>query len=86
MKRVLIVGLLAAVVAVSVGCESAQTREWTVKAAIVETGIVAHSEFWAEGVEAMTPAQIEAFGRARVALYEAYGQQLKDALEELKKD
>ena len=84
MKRVLIVGLLAAVVAVSVGCDSAARREWTVKASVVETGIVAHCEYWPAEVAAMTPEQIQAFGAARVALYEAYGQQLKDALEELK--
>ena len=86
MKRVLIVGLLAAVVAVAVGCDPAARREWTVKAAVVETGIVANCKYWPANVAAMTPEQIQAFGAARVALYEAYGQQLKDALEELKKD
>jgi len=86
MKRVLLVGLLAAVAAVSVGCESAQTREWTVKASIVETRIIAGSPLWPEGVPRMNDETMDAFGTTRVLVYEAYGQQMKDAIEGLKKD
>jgi hypothetical protein len=84
MKRFLVVGLLAAVLAASAGCESAMTREWTVKASVVETGIIAHCEYWPAETPALSAEQIKAFGAARVALYEAYGEQLKAAIEGLK--
>ncbi len=85
MKRVLILGLLAAVMAVgALGCDEVQRREWTVKASVVETAIIARSESWPADVEPLTQAQIDAFGAARVALYEAYGQQLKEAIDAMK--
>ncbi|HUT60677.1 MAG TPA: hypothetical protein VNA25_22760 [Phycisphaerae bacterium] len=84
MKRMLIVGLLAAVVAVSVGCDPAQTRTWTVQASVLEVGLIAHSEFYPAEVTPMTDEQIQAFGAARVALYEKYGQAVKEGIKELK--
>jgi len=85
MKRVLIVGLLAAAIAAMVGCEAGQQRDWTVKASRLETVLINSSEFMPTD-QKLTDAQIDAFGAARVDFYTKYGQYAKDAIEQLKKD
>jgi len=83
-RRMLLAGLVLLVCAGALGCDEALRREWTVKASVVEAALIANSECWPDDIERMTAAQAEAFGTARVALYEKYGQAVKDGLEALK--
>jgi len=83
MKQILLVGLLLAAVG-AVGCDPAQTRTWTVQVSVIEIGLIAHSEFYDAEVTPMTDEQIQALGVARVALYEKYGQTVKEGIENLK--
>jgi len=83
MKRALLVGLLFLVVG-ALGCEGSQTRDWTIQASVIEVALIAHCEFYPAEVTPMTDEQIQAFGAARVALYEKYGKMVKDGLDDLK--
>jgi len=84
MKRILIIGLLAAFVGAAIGCDEAQRKEWTIKASIIETRLVAGSPLWPENVPRMSEEEMDAFGMTRVLVYEVYGAQLKAAVEGLK--
>jgi len=78
--------VVAALAAVAVcGCDPAQTRVWTVRASVVETGLINNSEFM-DQAQRLSADQVEALGTARVLVYEKYAEQLKAALEGLKGD
>ena len=83
MKRMLFVLWLAAVVAASTGCESAMTKTMTERASVIEIGLINASPEMPDALK-LTAEQVEAFGLARVRLYERYAAETKAVLDGLK--
>jgi len=82
MKKYLVVLALVVLAGVLVGCDPAQQRQWTERASIIELQILNNSEFMDEALR-IDDASLAALGVARVRCYEAWGVQLKTALDNL---
>lgn len=83
MKRTIVVLVLAALVAALAGCESPMTRTMTERASVIEAGLINASIHMPDALK-LTPEQVEAFGMARVRLYEQYAAETKAVIDGLK--